>query len=87
MLQVFCAMFVGWMGWLFCLHAVWQIDDIDFSFAFIGGSFSLENLFIGPIANLIMGMGGLALGGWLIGCAWKTFSSSKAQQDATLSHV
>jgi hypothetical protein len=85
--QIFCAMFVGWIGWLFCLHAVWQIDGTNFSFAFLGGSFSLENLFIGPFANLIMGTGSLALGGWLIGCAWKIFRSPQKPRETVLAHV
>jgi hypothetical protein len=87
MFQVFCTLLVGWMGWLFCLHAVWQLDDIDFSFAFMGGSFSWENLLIGPLSNLIMGTGSLALGGWLIGCAWKMFRSLKTPPEPDFAHV
>jgi len=54
-------------GWL-------QLMDTDFSFAFIGGSFTMENFMIGPGTNLLMGLGSLYVGGWLI---WKATESAK----------
>jgi len=73
--QIFCAMSVGLVGWLICLHALVQLIDTDFSFATIGGSFSLENLLVGPLANLIMGLGSFVFGAWLI---WRAGRSLKS---------
>jgi len=76
--QVFCAMFLELAGCLFCLHGIWQLLDIEFSFAYIGGGFSFENLLVGPLASLTMGMGSLAFGAWLIWRGWQSLMSANA---------